>query len=392
MPHEVVISHSIDGKATANAICNELESVGIRCWILPRDLNIGVPLDQSISKAVASCRIMIVVFTEYASRSDRIERQVESAFNSGVTIIPFRAEPAAIGNLSESPLNSVHWLDALTPEMRTRLRSLGDLVRSLLSRKRNDAPVPNTSTIAERIGRKARQTSKTGAVKALLLAVTPFLLVLGVGFWRTKNDLKSGLLKQKGAITTPAGKKAADRGETEYVEYAAWDPGWGTPDANWSVTAGKLRITPSLNSSTLLINQSRGFKDAEIAVNVAMTKGENMGQLGGLIFWAKDYNDCYAIVVSADGRFAVGHKLVGRWINPITKTENNAVKTGIGQVNKLRIRTQGKLLTAYVNDTQVATLVGDPPRGPGHIGLYGESAETSQNVWDFTNVTVTGVR
>jgi TIR domain/Domain of Unknown Function (DUF1080) len=392
MPHEVVISHSIDGKSTANAICNELESVGIRCWILPRDLNIGVPLDQSISKAVASCRIMIVVFTEYAGRSDRIERQLESAFNSGVTIIPFRTEPAAIGNLSESPLDSVHWLDALTPEMRTRLRSLGDLVRSLLSRKRNDAPVLYTSMIAERIGKNARQTSKKGAVKALLLTVTPFLLVLGVGFWRTKNDLKSGLPKPKRAMATLAGKEAADRGEIEHVEYAAWDRGWGTPDANWSVTDGKLRLTPSLNSSTLLINRARGFKDAEIAVNVAMAKGENMGQLGGLIFWAKDYNDCYAIVVSADGRFAVGHKLVGRWINPITKTENTAVKTGIGQVNKLRIRTQGSLLTAYVNDTQVAALVGEPPRGAGHIGLYGESAETSQNVWDFTNVTVTGVR
>ena len=149
MPHEVVISHSIDGKSTADAICNELESVGIRCWILSRDLNIGVSLDQSIAKAVASCRIMIVVFTEYASRSDRIERQLESAFNSGVIIIPFRTEPAAIGNLSESPLDSVHWLDAITPEMRTRLRSFCDLVRSLLFRKRNDAPVLNTLMIAE---------------------------------------------------------------------------------------------------------------------------------------------------------------------------------------------------------------------------------------------------
>jgi hypothetical protein len=43
-------------------------------------------------------------------------------------------------------------------------------------------------------------------------------------------------------------------------------------------------------------------------------------------------------------------------------------------------------------ELQVATLVGEPPRGAGHIGLYGESAETSQNVWDFTNVTVTGIR
>jgi TIR domain-containing protein/3-keto-disaccharide hydrolase len=391
MPHEVVISNSIDGKSTANAICNELESVGIRCWILPRDLNIGVPLDQSISNAVGACRIMIVVFTEYAGRSDRIERQLECAFNTGVTIIPFRTE-AASGSLSESRMDSVHWLDALTPEMRTRLRSLRDLVRGLLSRKGNDAPVLNPLLIDERIGRNARQTSKRGPVKALLLTVTPLLLVIGVGFWRTKNDLTSELPKPKRAMTGLAAKQAGDRGEIEYVEYAAWDPGWGKPDPNWSVTDGKLRVTPSLNSSALLINQARGFKDAEIAVNVVMARGEDLGQLGGLIFWAKDYNDCYAMVVSADGKIAVGHKLVGRWINPITKTAITAVKTGIGQVNKLRIRTRGNLLTAYVNDIQLATLVGEPPRGSGHIGLYGESAETSQNVWDFTNITVTGVR
>ena len=386
MPHDVVICHSINEKTIANAICNELESVGIRCWILPRDLNIGMPLDQSISKAVASCRIMIVIFTEYAGRSDRMERQLESAFNSGVIVVPFLTEPVTRDNISESSVDSVHWLDALTPELRTRLTSLCDLVRSLLLRKRNDAPV------GERINKNKRRTSATGVVGALLLTVTPFLLVLGLGFWRAKIDLKSGLAKPKTAITTPTGKEAADRGETKHIEYAAWDPGWGTPDANWSVTDGKLRITPLLNSSALLINQAQGFNDAEVAVNVAMTKGESMSQLGGLIFWAKGYNDCYAVVISADGRFAVGHKLVGRWINPITKTANTAVKTGIGQVNKLRVRTRGNLLTAYVNDVEVATLVGEPPRGAGHIGLYGESAEASQNAWDFTNVTVTGVR
>ena len=389
MPHDVFISHSTNGKLTANAICSELEYVGIRCWILPRDLNIGIPWGQSIANAVASCRIMIVVFSDYACRSDRIERELECAFNSGVIIIPFRTESAALVSLSESPLDSVHWLDALTPDMGTRLRSLCVLVRGLLFRERNDAPVLSTSMIAERIGGNARQTSKTGVVKALLLTLTPLLLVIGVGFWRTKAN--PGLPKPNTAMAFPTGKVAAEKIRIE-DEFPAWDPGWGTPDANWSVTEGKLRITPLLNSSALLINQKRGFKDVEVAVDVAMSRGENMGQLGGLIFWAKDYNDCYAMVVSADGRFAVGRKLVGRWINPVAKTENTAVKTGIGQVNKLRIRTQGKLLTAYVNDIQVATLEGEPPQGAGYIGLYGESAETSQNIWDFTTVTVTGVR
>ena len=327
---------------------------------------------------------MIFVFADYARRSDRIERQLECAFNSGAIIIPFRTESVTLVNLSESRLDSVHWLDALTPEMGTRLRSLSALVQGLLFRQRNEAPV-----LKESPRRQPRQKSTMGAIKALFLTVTPLLLVLGVGFWRTKTN--PGLPKPNTAMALPTGKVAAEKIHIE-DEFAAWDPGWGTPDGNWNVTDGKLRITPLLNSSALLINQKRGFKDAEVAVDVAMSRGESMGQLGGLIFWAKGYNDCYAMVVSADGRFAVGRKLVGRWINPIAKTENTAVKTGIGQVNKLRIRTQGNLLTAYVNDIQVATLVGEPPQGAGYIGLYGESAETSQNIWDFTTVTVTGVR
>jgi hypothetical protein len=228
-------------------------------------------------------------------------------------------------------------------------------------------------------------------IKALVLILAPLLLVLGVGFWRTRPGLKSGLSNPSAATSLPAGKVAADKIRTE-EKFAAWDRGWGMPDANWSVKDGKLRITPSPNSSTLLINQTRGFKDAEVAVDVAMSKGEDMGQLGGLIFWAKGYGDCYAMVISADGRFAVGRKLVGRWINPIAKTANTAVKTGIGQINKLRIQIQGKLLTAYINEIQVATLVGEPPQSAGYIGLYGESAETSQNVWDFTNVTIIGAQ
>jgi TIR domain/Domain of Unknown Function (DUF1080) len=454
MPHDVFISHSTAGKSTANAICNELESVGIRCWILPRDLDIDISGDQSIANAVGSCRIMIVVFTDYACLSDRIERQLETAFNRGVVIIPFRTESIAPG-LSESLLDSVHWLDALTPEMGTRLRSLCDLVRGLLFQGRNDAPVlkalvigeagearllhseriteldrvtptkneerrskddiiprspdadlaENSQVIVEEIGeneqkaeevaklprRQPRRTPKVGAVTALLLTLTPLLIVLGVGYWRSKTEFKPGLAKSKAVMNLPSGKPAAKQTRTE-VKFSPSDPGWGTPDANWSVTDGQLRITPLRDSSAVLINQARGFKDAEVTVDVVMSKGENMGQLGGLIFWAKGYNDCYAMVISADGRFAVGHKLVGRWINPISETESTAVKTGIGQVNKLRIRTQGNLLNAYINDIQVATLAGEPPQGDSYIGLYGESAESSQNVWDFANVTVTGVR
>jgi len=449
MSHDVFISHSIAGKLTANAICNELESVGIRCWILPRDLHIGVPWDKSIANAVTGCRIMIVVFADYAARSDRIDRQLESAFNTGAIIIPFRIEDIAAVSLLDSPVEPEHWIDTMTPEMRARLRALCDLVQGLVYRQSDDASGLNTWTIGhpqetrrlcrdrvtelpclnpvrneeqlpsadtvtessdaavaghseaaleeiapteqqpqeppEPSRRLPRRRPPMGVTMALLITLTPLLAVLGLGFWHTRMNFKARSAKPNPILPTVA--PATEKIRTE-ERLAEWDPGWGKPDANWSVTDGKLRITPLLNSSALLINQQRGFKDADVTVDVKMSKGEDMGQLGGLIFWAKGYNDCYAMVVSADGRFAVGRKLVGRWINPIAKTENAAVKTGIGQLNKLRIRTQGNHVTAYVNGTEVATLIGEAPQEGGYIGLYGESAETSQNIWDFTNVTV----
>jgi hypothetical protein len=173
---------------------------------------------------------------------------------------------------------------------------------------------------------------------------------------------------------------------------AADNPGWGILDANWTVADDKLQVTPLLNSSAVLINHKLGFTDAEISVEIVMSKGDDSDQLGGLIFWAKDYNDCYALVISADGKFALGRKLIGRWINPIAKTGNPAVKTGIGQTNKLRVRTEGNLLTAFINDVQVASITGEPPQGLAYIGLYGESGETTQNIWEFADIKVTSIR
>ena len=56
----------------------------------------GIPWEQSVANAAASCRIMIFVFADYFRRSDRIERQLECAFNSGAIIIPFRTESVTL--------------------------------------------------------------------------------------------------------------------------------------------------------------------------------------------------------------------------------------------------------------------------------------------------------
>lgn len=470
MSHDVFINNSTAGKLTAYAICNELESIGIRCWILPRDINVGVAWDQSIANAVKSCRIMIVVLADYAGRSDRVERQLELAFDNELIVIPFRTSTA--GWDSQPAVDSAHWLDVVTPEVAERLRSLCKLVRRL-TLGQNDDPLPTrTSAIGQEemacLGvegspelpagdtikdqpetpaskavaeppisdlerssllpalvvvdesespgmrpalRQPKKSSKWLPLQALLLTLLPFAIICAVGVWQAKKAHKLEPPKsEKGPIpatasSTPLSIPATASSVTvsspatappvvkiqHQEKFDASSPAWGTLDANWAITDGKLQVTPLLNSSAVLINHNREFTDAEVTAEVVMSKGEDLDQLGGLIFWAKDYNDCYALVISADGKFAVGRKLVGRWINPIAKTDTAAIKTGVGETNKLRVRTEGNLLTASINDTQVATLKGDPPKGSSSIGLYGESAETTKNVWDFTDVTVTTV-
>jgi hypothetical protein len=455
MPHEVFISHSAAGKLTAYAICSELESIGIRCWIPPRDLNIGNAWEQ-IANAVSCCRVMIVVLSDYASRTERVEQQLQIAFNFGVTVIPFRTESKPIVGEPIPPLGSVHWLDTVTPEMSQRLRSLCDSVQGLLLRQKaealpartlatgqEDAPqlriesltdLPESKVKEEKVqltaneyvaessvsnseknslpvfeavekgepadkrpaSRKLAKVSRWRPVKALLLTLLPFAIIFGVGLWYTKKKHKVRPAKPVAAATTPntpiapIAPPVAVKAEHQ-DRLSASDPGWGAPDANWTVADDKLRVAPLLNTSAVIINRARAFTDADITAEIMMSQGEALDQLGGLVFWAKDYNDCYALVVSADGKFAIGRNLVGRWINPIAKTANAAIKTGIEQTNKLRVRTEGNLFTAFINDTQVATLAGEPPQGSSFIGLYGESAESTQNVWEFTNVTVTSV-
>jgi hypothetical protein len=449
MPHDVFINHSTAGKLTAYAICSELESIGIRCWILPRDLNIGIAWDQSIANAIKCCRLMIVVLSDYASRSDRIERQLELAFNHSVIVIPFKTEPEPAVADAEPSADLVHWLDMVTPEMAQRLRSLCTLVGGLVLRQKNESspiraltqgekappvsadvftdlprrepeeaqtlepeevtaespgaesgnktlvvlePIETEEPLSKRMPLKRPEKSPRWQVaKALVLTLVPFAIICAVGFRRDQSG--SGSVGPTATATASASITPPVAAKVQHLDKLAADnPGWGILDANWTVADDKLQVTPLLNSSAVLINHKFGFTDAEISVETVMSKGEDSDQLGGLIFWAKDYNDCYALVISADGKFALGRKLIGRWINPIAKTGNPAVKTGIGQTNKLRVRTEGNLLTAFINDVQVASIAGEPPQGLAYIGLYGESGETTQNIWEFTNISVTSIR
>ena len=129
---DAFISYSSKDKATADAACAALETAGIRCWIAPRDIRAGVEYGDALIDALDNCRVMVLIFSSNANTSPQIRREVERAVSRGVPVIPLRIENVVPTKAMAYFVNSVHWLDALTPPLEAHLQRLSEAVRSLL--------------------------------------------------------------------------------------------------------------------------------------------------------------------------------------------------------------------------------------------------------------------
>jgi hypothetical protein len=115
MAHKVFICHSSTDKAVADAVCAALEAQRIPCWIAPRDILAGEEYGKSIVDALASCQIVLLVFSAHANGSPQVRREIERAVSKGKIIVPFRIEDVLPSDAMEFALSNTHWLDALTP-------------------------------------------------------------------------------------------------------------------------------------------------------------------------------------------------------------------------------------------------------------------------------------
>ena len=133
MAHDVFISYSSKDKLVADAVCASLEAAKIRCWITPRDILPGQDWAESIEDAITKCKILVLIFSSYSNNSKQIAREISLAFNSEVTVIPFRIEDIEPKGAMKYYLLNTHWQDALTPPMDKGLFFISGSVFFLLS-------------------------------------------------------------------------------------------------------------------------------------------------------------------------------------------------------------------------------------------------------------------
>ena len=132
MSFDVFISYSNKDAVAAKAACAALEAAKIRCWMAPRDIVAGARWGASIVRAIDECRVMVLIFSANANASMQIRREVDQAFSRGKAVLPLRIEDVRPADELAYYLDTVHWLDALTPPLERNLEKLVAAVQALL--------------------------------------------------------------------------------------------------------------------------------------------------------------------------------------------------------------------------------------------------------------------
>jgi hypothetical protein len=174
MAHDVFVCHSSEDKTIANAACAKLESAGIRCWMAPRDPIAGIPYGRQLVDAITAARVVLLIFSGNANRSEHVLRELEVASDSGKIIVPFRIENVVPSGDLRYYITRVHWLDAMSPPMESRLNELVALMQRLM-----DLPITPAAPVTAPKSRKGYP-----AVAAIAIVVATVAIALGLYFMK----------------------------------------------------------------------------------------------------------------------------------------------------------------------------------------------------------------
>lgn len=138
MAQDVFISYSHVDAETASAVAERLEREGISCWYAPRNIGPGEEWASAIIKALNSCRVMILIFSDNSNASVQVLREVNNAVSAHKTIIPFKITENDPTDAMQYYLATLHWLDANGRPMNRCLDELCDRVQAVMDGKEED--------------------------------------------------------------------------------------------------------------------------------------------------------------------------------------------------------------------------------------------------------------
>ncbi len=112
MLHKIFLSYSSVDRSVADAVCNQLELSGIKCWMAPRDIVPGEIYAKCLLNAINSSKLFVLIFSSDADHSEQVQKEVDRAIHAKLPIIPFKIDNLRPSAAMEYYLCNTQWLDA----------------------------------------------------------------------------------------------------------------------------------------------------------------------------------------------------------------------------------------------------------------------------------------
>jgi formylglycine-generating enzyme required for sulfatase activity len=297
MSASIFISFASNDRKAAETICTALENRGLECWIATRNIGPGENFQESITRAIRTAKVMILVFSANANNSLEVKKEIALAGRYNVVVVPVRVEDVAPNDALSYELAVRQWID-LFDDWEHAIEHLTTQVTALVAASASDPaatqdPVtPPTPVRPNAVSPpRVRRSTPTNHGKMLLpiagAAVVVVLLGGGIAwnFWPADRSHPSS---SEARVTQPL------PAPTEPAAPAA--PGVALAPPQPKPENAPSPSSPAAPQSAASVPAPAPMPQASSAAPVAPSAGETF----------RDCSNCPQMVVLPAGRFAMG--------------------------------------------------------------------------------------
>ena len=148
VPRDIFICFSSENIHIATNVLETLESEGYKCWISIRNLRPNDPSNywSSITKAIESSKLVLVISSEEAMISKDVQKEVEIAKRKNKKMFEFKIDKAPHTSLFKYTFNGISWVEGFKKDQ--------DNLKNLLNRISNEIKVSKKINYKFNINRK----------------------------------------------------------------------------------------------------------------------------------------------------------------------------------------------------------------------------------------------
>jgi TolB-like protein len=193
-PAPVFVSYASQDAAVANAVVENLEQHGIKCWIAPRDVTPGSQYADEIVGAINDTEVFVLVLSDHAVASPHVGREIERAASKRRRIIVLRTDAAPLTRSFEYFLSESQWIDVAALGVSGALTKLTQAVGQRLAPSSWVSPGlgADARDPAERKRKPSYLTMRRVVAAAVFLVAAAIVVGVMLRYWPSKQGDPQG--------------------------------------------------------------------------------------------------------------------------------------------------------------------------------------------------------